>query len=267
MRRTLVAVALACACAVGVAAGAARLPQEQGYPFQKWDGRLVLVRLYFDASYGGSGGGGRRRGGFDRGGDPPWHHDYPYAEQNLMSIIQEVTYARTFNRHSNVLRPSDPELHRFPVAWMAEPGLWSPGEDEIGNLRAYLLKGGFLIFDDFGGFRYGFDEVAHTLAQMARVLPELRPIELRGEEPIFHSFFDIDPSALVLHSYRATRDGERYIGYFENNDPTRRQLAILNANNDIGEFMEYSATGFFPVDITNDAYKLGVNYIVYALTH
>lgn len=262
MRRSLLAAALACACAAGVAAGGARLPQEKGYPYQEWNGEVVLVRLYFEADGGGFG----RRGGFG-GGEPPWHHDYPYAEQNLMSILREVTSARTFTRHSNVIRVGDPQLHRFPIAWMAEPGVWNPSDEDVKNLRDYLLKGGFLIFDDFGGFRGGRDEVGHTIAQMARVLPELRPIELRGHEPIFHSFFDIDPAALVLHSYRAERDGERYIGYFEENDPTKRQLAILNANNDIGEFMDYTATGFFPVDMTNDAYKLGVNYIVYALTH
>lgn len=238
-------------------AGAA---QEKGYPYQEWDGRVIMARLYFEADAGG---------GFGfRGGEPPWHHDYPQAERNLMSIVREVSFARGFAGHSNVLRVGDPLLHRFPLAWMAEPGLWTPSDDDVRNLREYLLKGGFIIFDDFGGRRRGAgDELDHVLRQMARVLPGLQPLELNGSEPIFHSFFDIDPAALVLHSYRATREGERYIGYFEDNDRNGRQLAILNANNDIGEFMEYSATGFFPVDITNDAYKLGVNYIVYALTH
>ncbi|MGH7449339.1 MAG: DUF4159 domain-containing protein, partial [Longimicrobiales bacterium] len=54
---------------------------------------------------------------------------------------------------------------------------------------------------------------------------------------------------------------------FEDNDPTKRQLVIMNNNNDIGEYMDYNVTGFFPVDLANEAYKLGVNYMIYALTH
>ena len=58
-----------------------------------------------------------------------------------------------------------------------------------------------------------------------------------------------------------------YYGLFEDNDPTQRMLAIINYNNDIAEYWEWSDTGFLPIDFTNEAYKLGVNYIVYALTH
>ena len=144
---------------------------------------------------------------------------------------------------------------------MAEPGHWTPSDAEAKNLRAYLLKGGFMIFDDFEG-----QDLVHLVTQMRRVVPELQPIELDGSEPIWKSFFEVDPRTLQFGSYRGFGD-ERYFGYFENNDRTRRQLAILNANNDIGEFMEYNDTGFSAVDMTNEAYKLGVNYIVYALTH
>lgn len=261
MKRALLSFCIATLCAVTLAAASATLPQEPGYPFTPYDGRLTFVRLYFDEQ----GGGGF--GGF-RGGEPPWHHDYPHAERNLMSIMREITYTRGHAQNGNVLRVSDPELFRFPMAWMAEPGRWTPSEAEVENLRAYLLKGGFIIFDDFGGFsRGGGDELSYVISLMNRILPGLRPLELDGSEPIFHSFFDIVPSELQLHSYRAQREGERYIGYFEENDRTRRQIAMLNANNDIGEFMEYSATGFSAVNMANEAYKLGVNYLIYALTH
>src|SRR5690606_21321018 len=99
-----------------------------------------------------------------------------------------------------------------------------------------------------------------------RVLPELEPVMLTGDEPIFRSFFDIDLAALTINQSNRGR-GPTYWGLFEDNDPAKRQLAIMNVDNDIGEFMEYSATGFYPVDLSNDAYKLAVNYMVYALTH
>ena len=243
----------------------ARLPsQEQGYPFTEWDGRFVFVRIYFDANdAGGDPGFFRGRRGFSRGcgGEPCWHHDYPYAETNLTALLGEITDLRAVVG-GNVIRASDPALHRFPLAWLAEPGHWAPDEKEVANLRSYLRKGGFLIFDDFGG-----EDTNHLLAIMQRIVPELRPIRLDGSEPIFHSFFDIEPENLLLHSYRAMRQDESYWGYFEDNDPGKRQLAILDADNDIGEFIEYNETGFSVVDMTNEAYKLAVNYIVYALTH
>jgi hypothetical protein len=58
-----------------------------------------------------------------------------------------------------------------------------------------------------------------------------------------------------------------YYAMFEHNDPSRPMIALANYNNDLAEYWEWSATGMFPVDFTSEAYKLGVNYIVYAMTH
>jgi hypothetical protein len=100
--------------------------------------------------------------------------------------------------------------------------------------------------------------------QMGRVLPELRFVRIDVSHPIFHSFFDMKtidfphPLVNVMPTYYAM---------FEHNDPTRRIVALANYNNDLAEYWEWSATGMFPVDFTNEAYKLGVNYIVYGMTH
>jgi hypothetical protein len=222
-------------------------------PRAPYDGNFTFVRVYFPA-----GGGSGMRGGF---GEPPWHHDRPWAERNLSSIIREISYLRAFDgwHGGNVFALDDPEIMRYPVLWLAEPGFWVPTAAEADGLRQHLEKGGFIIFDDF------FDR--HWLnfeQQMARVLPGLRPIPLTGAEPIFRSFFDIDVAGLNI-VYRGY--SPEFYGIFEDNDPTKRQLAMINYNADIGEFMEYSATGFAPVDITNEAYKLAVNYIIYAMTH
>jgi hypothetical protein len=222
-------------------------------PRAEYDGRFTFARVYFPA-----GGGSGMSGGF---GEPPWHHDRPWAERNLSAIIREISYLRAFDgwHGGNVFALDDPEIFRYPVLWMAEPGYWVPTPAEIEGLRAYLEKGGFIIFDDFFDGHWRNFEL-----QMGRVLPGLRPIPLTGDEPLFRSFFDIDMNGLNI-VYRG-RSPEFY-GIFEDNDPTRRQIAMINYNGDIGEFMEYSAEGFAPVDITNEAYKLAVNYIMYALTH
>jgi hypothetical protein len=225
-------------------------------PRSPYDGTFTFARVYFESAGGGLG----NFGGFG-GGEPPWHHDRPTAERNLSSILREVSFLRAFSgwHGGNVFALDDPEIFRYPVLWLAEPGYWQPTRGEAEALRAYLLKGGFIIFDDFRGWHWENFEI-----QMRRVLPELQPIRLTGSEPIFRTFFDLDLASLNVRAYNELPE---YWGIFEDNDPRKRQLAVINYNNDIGEFMEYSATGFAPVDITNQAYKLAVNYVVYALTH
>ena len=59
----------------------------------------------------------------------------------------------------------------------------------------------------------------------------------------------------------------QFLGIYEDNDPTKRMMALANHNSDIAEYWEWSGQGLFPFDDTNEAYKLGVNYIIYGLTH
>ena len=80
------------------------------------------------------------------------------------------------------------------------------------------------------------------------------------------AFFEIPAPLDFLPPYDRGHHPVFY-GMFEGNDPNKRLLAIANYNNDISEYWEYSDTGFAPVSETNEAYKLGVNYLVYGLTH
>jgi hypothetical protein len=143
---------------------------------------------------------------------------------------------------------------------MAEPGLWAVSDAEAATFRQYLLKGGFVIFDDFRG--YDWDNLQE---QMRKVLPELRWVELDGTHPIFHSFFEIDRPLDLVPPY--DNYPPSYWGIHEDNDPKKRLLAIANVNNDLSEYWEFAGTGYVPVDLTNEAYKFGVNYVMYALTH
>jgi uncharacterized protein DUF4159 len=100
---------------------------------------------------------------------------------------------------------------------------------------------------------------------MRRVLPQGRLVELDATSPIFHSFFEINSLDFVQMYDRGVK--ATFHGMFEDNDPKKRLLLIANYNNDIGEYWEFSDQGYVPIDLSNEAYKFGVNYIVYALTH
>jgi len=220
---------------------------------QVYDGRFVFARIRYPFGYAG--------GGFAYRQDLPWAHDYPTAERNLMQILESITLIDPYVGADGgaILMFDDPDLFRHPFAYMSEPGYWRLSEAETVGLRNYLLKGGFLIFDDFHD-----DHWFNLEAQMRKVFPDLRWIELDATHPVYHSFFDID--ALEYDCVYCPAIPIFY-GLFEDNDPNGRLLSVANHNNDIGDAWEWADTGWVPISLSNEAFKLGVNYIMYALTH
>jgi len=226
--------------------------QSSMYGNVDYDGRLVFVRIRYDVGFGGFG----RRGG---GREPWWAHDYPTADIHMMKILKELTLSAPRIDGSNILSLDDPELFNYPIAYMSEPGYWTMSDAEAKGLRDYLQKGGFVIFDDFRDAHwYNLEE------QMKRVIPDGRWIQLDASHAVFHSFFEIDGLDL-LTSYGPHKP--EYFGMFENNDRSKRLMAVANFNNDLGEYWEFSDQGVYPVDLSNEAYKFGVNYFIYGLIH
>lgn len=214
-----------------------------------YDGRLTFARVRFEPRSAWEGWAY---------GMPAWGHDYPRAERNFMRILQEITLARAFTGGSRIVTLDDPDLFKFPIAYLCEPGHWTMTDREAQALREYLLKGGFVIFDDFTGYHW-----RNFAEQMERVLPGVQFLPMDVEHPLFHAFFEVE-SLNILDAYRGRTP--QFFGVYEDNDPEGRLLAIVNYNTDIGDYFEYSDTGWLPVDLSNEAFKLGVNYWMYALT-
>lgn len=216
-----------------------------------YDGRFTFARIKYR-------GGGRGAG---------WAHDYPRAESHFMHIVRSITTIRPFVEAGpiaggNILALDDPDLMKYPVAYLSEPGGWFPNEKETEGLRKYLLKGGFVIIDDFDGGGMQRDWY-HFVEVMRSVLPTGRVQEIPKTHPIFDSFFKIDFEKLVSYG---SGDTPGYFAIFENNDSRKRVMMIINFNQDIGDYWEWSDRGF-NLAPSNEAYKLGVNYLIYALTH
>ena len=189
-----------------------------------------------------------------------WAHDYPRAERNFLSIMDETTFVGAQTEGSNVLTLDDPELFKYPIAYIVEVGSWNPSDQEAESLGEYLQKGGFLIVDDF---RDGY-ALSNLEFQLKRVLPEGNMVMVEDSDEVFDSFFRIVPLD-VIPPYGGGRPA--WYGIYEDNDPSKRLMVIINYNNDIAEYWEYSDYGYYPIDLANEAYKLGVNYVVYGLTH
>ena len=213
-----------------------------------YDGRLTFTRLRYPG-YGGLTNEG-----------PGWMHDYPTAERHLMKILSEISDLRPRLDSSNVIDFGDSTLMRYPVAYFSEPGYWQPTDEDVKNIHDYLLKGGFMIIDDFR-----MQHWPNLEDQMKRVLPEALWVEVKLDHAVWDSFFRIDSDDLVRPGIYG--GGVKYLGIYEDNDPTKRLMVIANYNNDIGDAWQWSDQGFLPIDLTNEAYKLGVNYVMYALTH
>ncbi len=235
--------------AITRAHGIAITPQNE----PAYDGRVTFARIQFGGSRGGFGSFGSR-------GQPPWAHDYPRADRNFSSIMGELTSIDTDERNHRVLRMDDPEVFRYPIIYLVEVGFWGPSQAEIDALGEYLRKGGFLIIDDFRG---------QQLYQLERILGAALPghalVEVPTDHEIFDSFYYIENPYSLIPPYGGNRP--LYLGVYEDNDASKRLMAIFNYNNDIAEYWEFSDRGFYPIDLANEAYQFGVNYFMYALTH
>jgi hypothetical protein len=215
-------------------------------PNATYDGKFTFVRLSYTV-YGRSG----------------WEFDYPAMERNFMTILNDLTTVHPHVAESNIHAMDDPELGRYPVAYLSEPGWWRPDDGQAAGLRSWIAKGGFLIVDDF----YGPYQWQNFEQSMRRVLPNGRIMPLDVSHPVFNSFFRIPTLDGMGHPDQPGMWKAEYKGIFEDNDPSKRLMVIINYNNDIGDYMEWSGQGYYAIDFSNDAYKLATNYVVYALTH
>lgn len=215
-----------------------------------YDGQFTFARVRYRPTM-------RRGGG--------WSADYPTMEQNLTSMLNEITSLHAHMDGSNIHDLDDPELLKYPVAYLSEPGYWYPTEQEVQGLKDFIAKGGFFIVDDF---HFPAEWVVFERA-MRQVMPSARIDRLDVSHPVFNSFFQIES----LHVPYPGQLGEQglygeFYGIHEDNDPSRRLQVVINYNMDVGDYVEWAqssrAYSFKP---TNEAYKFMINYLIYGLTH
>ena len=193
-----------------------------------------------------------------------WDADCPVMERNLATMLTELTSIVPHREANNILLLDDPELLKYPVAYLTEPGYWHPNEDEVEGLRTYLDKGGFLIVDDF----HFPDEWDVFERAIHRVVPGGILQRLDVTHPVFNTFFSIKTLAIPYPGNLGRQGlmGEFY-GIHEENNPDKPLKVIVNYNIDVGDYLEWSGDDRYEFMATNEAYKLMINYVVYGLTH
>jgi hypothetical protein len=233
--------------------GYIQTPFVQNVPY---DGRFTFARLSYVTN---------SPEGYYYRGLPAWAHGYDLAERNLMQILNSLSTVHPRLETGVVYNLDDPQLFKYPLAYMTEAGYWGLSDKEALAFRKYLLKGGFVIFDDFRDNFRGGGGYANFAANMKRILPDARIVDLTPKDPIFHSFYEINSFGIIPNAY--DRGRPVFQGIYEDNDPAKRLVAMINFNTDISDFWEFSGQGFYAVDESNQGYKLGINYLIYAMSH
>lgn len=203
-----------------------------------------------------------------------WRADYPDADLNFSYRLQELTSLQV-DPDGLVIDLYDERLFDFPFIYMAETGTSYFSETEIENLRTYLNRGGFLMVDDFwGGAEY--DNMAENLK---KVFPDKEPVELSIEHPIFHFVFDLKekPQIPAIEWALRGQSWEPRGGYDDGSEPhyraifddDGRMMVIICHNTDLGDGWEREGENhqFFKEYSEPKAYPMGINIVMYALTH
>ncbi len=200
--------------------------------------------------------------------DEPWAVDYDAADHNLSRRLRTVTAIQV--NDPIVLTLEDPRLWDYPWIYMVEPGNLRLTDREVPILREFLLRGGTLVLDDF----HGPVEWANVERELRRVLPDRRIVDLKADHPVFRSFYTIDqfPQVPGLGSFFAGRTWEKggYVATLRAVEDDRgRAMVLINWNTDMGDGWEWSNALEYPgyLKYTTEAYRMGINEVVYSLTH
>jgi hypothetical protein len=199
---------------------------------------------------------------------PMWAVDYPLADAHFLRTLERYTSVQVAE-DSRHLELTDDRLFDYPFLWLQQPaaGGWNPTAEESQRLREYLLRGGFLMVDDFHGeyeWRY-FESV------MKKVFPEKKFVDIPESDPVMHIFFDIDENVQIPGDRHLRFGGPpqmegppHWRALYDDKD---RLMVMANHNMDIGDGWEHADDPEYPLPFTKAAYELGVNYVIYAMTH
>jgi hypothetical protein len=239
---------------------------DQGNGAQKAE--FSWSRLRFTTRMG-SGGGYGGYGGFGRGGGS-WSRDYPKADRQFLVALNRLTRVQGRNTEQVVDLDSD-EIFNYPWIYGVVVQDWTFTDDEAKRLREYLLKGGFLMVDDF----HGTADWQDFMDGMRLVLPDAQkwPVEdLTDKDEIFHVLYDMDdrfqvPGEQYIRSGR-TYEKDGYVAKWRGiRDKDGRVMVAICHNMHLGDAWEWADDPEYPEQFASMAFRVGLNYVVYGMTH
>jgi len=198
-----------------------------------------------------------------------WLTDSPGADCKLMGAIHRMT-GQSVYPNPNYIEILNPDLFKYPYAYIVEPGQMMFSDQEAARLREYLLRGGFLHLDDF----WGLEQREIAFGELHKVFPD-RPIQqIPLNHPIFHSFFDIDEIIQTPNEGQGCRGGQTWEQaddidpkVYGISDDNGRLMVAITYNTDLGDAWEFMDRPCYPQKFTGYALRMGLNFMTYAITH
>lgn len=198
---------------------------------------------------------------------PRWQADWPEAEFHFSNGLERLTNVK-IAPDSVVVSLMDDSLFEHPWLYVVEVGFWTLSAPERSNLKEYLLRGGFLMVDDF----HGPLEWANFASVIRQVFPDRRIVPLSEHSSLFNIHFDLHervqiPGIRSVMNNRTWEKGGVNAGWYGVLDDQHRIMIAINFNQDIGDAWEHADDARYPHQYTALAYRMGVNYVIYAMSH
>jgi len=201
-------------------------------------------------------------GGFHR-----WAADYPKSDRQFIVGVRRLTRVDT-RATGQILDADSDELFNYPWLYVEDAGRWRLSDQECARLREYLLRGGFLYADD----THGDDEWDIFMEGMHKIFPD-RPVEdLSNDDEIFHVMYDLDdrvqiPGTRYIWGNRSYTADSAVPKWRAIRDDKGRIMVAITHNSDVGDAWEWADSPHYPERAAGLAYRIGINYIIYGMTH
>jgi Domain of unknown function (DUF4159) len=234
----------------------------------EWVEARLMYPQHPDARFGG------RRWRFGesdwREGGTSWTQDYPRADRHFAMAMRRLTRVDVRSVEQPVNLDDGDDVYNWPWLVAGEMGDWLLTEQQCAKLRDYLLRGGFLYLDDF----WGPQEYARFDESMRRVFPDREVVEIDNKDAIFHTVYDLDDRYQILGqwalggrsgmSYRVVNTVAQWKGIYDDHG---RLMVAMSFNSDIGDSWEWADDPRYPEKFSALGMRIGVNYVIYSMTH
>ena len=199
-----------------------------------------------------------------------WRTDYPASDCKFIWGVERLTTINAYREAPHPMQLMDHSIFDFPYLYIVEPGQMLLSDEEAARLREFLLRGGFLHADDF----WGTYQLGNFTRQMAKVFPDRKLEPLPLTEEIFHTFFDIDKVMQIPNvsngcyggrTWESPTDTEPRI--FGIKDDEGRVMVVVTYNSDLGDAWEHMDVECYPEMYSGQAYRMGIDFVVYAMSH
>jgi hypothetical protein len=218
--------------------------------------------------------GGRGFGRYGRAGSADWSHgnsmwtqDYPRADRHFALAVRRLTrlHVRSVEQPINL---DEDDVYDWPWLYAVQVGHWNLSEHQAAEMREYLLRGGFFMADDF----WGEDEWQIFLNSMRRVFPDRSVVDLPDDSPIFHVVYDLDDRYQVASqgsvnrgvSFKCSPCPDKWRGIYDDHG---RLMVAITFQSDVGDSWEWADAPTYPAEYSALGIRIGVNYIIYSMTH